>query len=197
MKDSVVKEKSVLQKVVKKRERKFKKKLSQQTIDKLETEELLQYASKFWLPQIKHPDNIREWILPNTKLTKTQAWREIWLSEVDIINIDTKLNRAEPWLLSEFRAEYKKELRNKIKDWAEDYLGTIFAKDSNIYIDADKKARLALDILKATEKEYNQQTGNQVNINLSELPLGEGLFEAQKKLVLELGITSDIFDNLE
>jgi hypothetical protein len=122
---------------------------------------------------------------------------ELWITKKEIVFQNNSIAKEDPKLLWEYRALYKKELRKWIKDWAEDYLWSIFKKDTDIHIDADKKARLALDILKATEKEYNQSIWNQVSINLWELPLWDWLFEAQKKLVLELGITSDIFDNIE
>ncbi len=171
------------------------KPLSKDTLERLDIEDIFIKAKKFWLSEIKHPTNIANWIIAWQSLTQEQVLLELWISKKDFAKEAIKVERQEPWLLSEYRAQRKKELKENLKDNAENYLASIF--DWTEKLDVDKKSRLALDILKATDREYNQTTSTPININLWELPLGDWLFEAQKKIVLELGITSDIFNNLD
>lgn len=165
--------------------------------DAMEEAEIIENARVYGFQSIRHPTNIAEWVLPRTKLTLEQIYREMWTSKEEIKKRDLQLfSHWEGWEL----AEYKKELRKKLKEWlkenAEQYLSDVFNwKEKDIQV--KDKARLALDVLKATDREYNQQINSQVNINLGDLPLWDWLLEAQKKLILELWVTSDIFSQIE
>jgi hypothetical protein len=172
-----------------------KKPLSKEALNRLDIEDIFIKAKSLWLSEIKHPTNIANWIIAWQSLNQEQVLLELWITKNEFAKEAIKVERQEPWLVGEYRIQRKKEIKEKLKDNAEDYLASIFNWTQSL--DVDKKSRLALDILKATDREYNQSTSTPIQINLWELPLGDWLFEAQKKIVLELGITSDIFNNLD
>jgi hypothetical protein len=177
--------------------KKWSRFVSDRLREAMEEAEIIENARVFWFQSIRHPMNIAEWVLPKQKMTLEQIYREMWTS---------KEEKKKEWLqlMSHWEsgdlAEYKRELRKKLKEWlkenAESYLASVFNwKETDIQV--KDKARLALDVLKATDRDYNQQINAQVNVNLNDLPLWDWLLEAQKKLILELGITWDIFSQIE
>jgi len=177
---------------------KNKKPISDRMREMMEDEEIIQYAMVHWFKDVRHPMNIAEWVLPWQKMKRDQIYREIWTDKKEYWLKELKLINT--WEKKEFSV-YKQELKKKIREWmkenAEKFLWEVFEEESPHFMKANEKARLALDLLKATDREYNQTVTSPVTINLGELPLWEWLEEAQRKLILELGITQDIFSQLE
>jgi len=174
-----------------------KKPVSDRMREMMEDEEIIQNAMLYWFKEIRHPMNISEWILPLQRMKRDQIYREIWTDKKEYWLKELKLiNTWEKKDFSIYKQELKKKLREWLKENAEKYLWKVFDNDA-IEIKPESKARLALDILKSTDRDYNQSITSPVTINLWELPLWEWLEEAQRKLILELGITQDIFSQLE
>lgn len=180
---------------------KNKKPISDRMREMMEDEEIIQHWMLYWFKEIRHPMNIAEWVLPWQKMKRDQIYREMWIEKKEYELKQLKLiNTWEKKEFSAYKAELKKKLREWLKENAEKYLWKVFDSDSEWsehYIKPESKARLALDILKSTERDYNQTVTSPVTINLWDLPLWEWLEEAQRKIILELWITEDIFSQLE
>lgn len=160
----------------------------------LEVEEIVINASMCWFDKIRNHKNIEEWILPNQKMNRIQILRELEMTPDDNTNEKKSLSDDEKVILDEYKDIRRKEVREWLKVRAEDYLSDVF-KDKH-HLDVDKKSRLALDVLKATDRDYNQSISSPININLQELPLWEWLLEAQRRLVLELWITKETLNDI-
>lgn len=150
--------------------------------EKLELAYIVENALVYWLPEIKHPTNILNWVRTNVKMTLKQIGLELWIN-----NLESKYKSMTSWeVVSLWREAMRKMIRDKMQEKAEEYLWDVF--DWKHDIKPSEKARLALDILKATDKEYNKWAASQIVVNLWELPLWENLLEAQKTLITEMWI---------
>lgn len=176
--------------------KRHKKPIGRNLRDEMELEEIIQKAKVYWFTEIRDPINKWLWLLPWQWLTEEQVLRELQYPTKKRWIWTLWLTEEEKLQLKEYRQELKREIRESLADNAEKYLDNVFAWKEQMRSEA--KWRLALDVLKATDKNYNQTLEKNVNItNLSELPLWDDLFEAQKSVILELWITEDIFSQID
>lgn len=173
-----------------------KKPISDRLKSAMEDEDIIQVARMYGFLKIRHPMNIAEWVLPRQKMTLEQIYRELWTTTKEKKKEEVELfSNHELWELNEYKKELKKKLKDELRDNAETYLNDVFKNKHEVK--AEAKSRLALDVLKATDKDYNQTTNSQVTVNLADLPLWDWLIEAQKRVIVELWITEDIFSQID
>lgn len=149
--------------------RKYKKKAWRPYKPNATKEEIVEYkalveiyetAKVKWLKEIKHPDNIRDWILPNTPITYERIAKELWHSNTKLTNMSKTPE------VKEHRKEVKKDLFKEMQTNSEKVLSKTFDLE-NWWFDMkdSERARLALDFKKATDKAYNPTQSIDLSVN--------------------------------
>lgn len=147
--------------VKEKRWRPIKRKLTENQLE--EHKYLVEFYEKarvYWLTEIRHPDNIKKWLKPNTPISYKDIAKELWHTNNKIHLMD---KTKEVW---EHREKIKRDLMKEMQSNSEKILNKTFDLEKWWFKMKDsERARLALDFKKSTDKAYNPSQSIDLNIN--------------------------------